>query len=83
MYPMQRLSLSWEKLKSFMYYALHDVRRVFHIVNMSKKATEKEVEKARIERKWKHMVNVITAFQSKIQVASQGGILIFSLIFSL
>ena len=44
---------------------------------MSKKTTEKEVEKARIERKWKHMVNVITAFQSKIQVASQGGILNF------
>lgn len=66
-----------------MLYMMCVVYSIFHIVNMSKKATEKEVEKARIERKWKHMVNVITAFQSKIQVASQGGILIFSLIFSL
>ena len=48
---------------------------------MSKKATEKEVEKARIERKWKHLVNVMTAFQSKIQVASQGGIFNFPFFF--
>ena len=48
---------------------------------MSKKATEKEVEKARIERKWKHLVNVITAFQSKIQVAAQGGIFNFPFFF--
>ena len=48
---------------------------------MSKKATEKEVEKARFERKWKHLVNVITAFQSKIQLASQGGIFNFPFFF--